>query len=262
MALAVAVDMNKRHAMVQPGHAPSRNRWIAACLALLLAACVLPMPCASPAESSAPPVRDPAHIFSRGVTSWQTLKRRNVVMQERDYSCGAAALATLVRYYWGDDVTEQFFLAALDQMLTPEEALDRIKNGLTLTDLRRVAVKTGYRASLGKLEFSKLAESRVPLVVGIKVRGYRHFVVFRGIAGGDVYLADPIRGNIRIPATEFVQQWQEKAILVVAKPGQSLPESSPLRVSYEESMLGEANKDVIEKHFLRPPVPFPLPTLP
>jgi predicted double-glycine peptidase len=239
-----------------------RSRIAAVWIAFLLFAQAFPVVSAEPAGESAPPVRDPEHIFQRGVTSWQRLRRQNVVMQERDFSCGAAALATLVRYYWGDDVTERSFLAALDQLLTREEAVDRIKNGLTLTDLRRAAVKTGYQASMGKLEFDKLAESRVPLVVGIKVRGYRHFVVFRGTDGYYVYLADPIRGNIRTPAWEFVNQWQENAILAVAKPGRHLPKDSPLMVSYHEAMLGESNKDVVEKHFLRPPVFFPLPDLP
>ena len=236
-----------------------RIRIAAVGIAFLLGAGAVPLTLAARAAEPVAPVRDPDHIFRRGVSSWQKLRQQNVVMQKRDYSCGAAALATLVRYYWGDDVSETRFLAALDQILTREEAIDRIKNGLTLTDLRRAAVKTGYQASMGKLEFNKLSESRVPLVVGIKVRGYRHFVVYRGTDGYYVYLADPIRGNIRTPAWEFVSQWQENAILAVAKPGRRLPKDSPLLVSYEEAMVGELNKDVVEKHYLRPPVPFPLP---
>src|SRR5579862_6421556 len=67
------------------------------------------------------PVRDPQHVFQRDVWSWRELKDKNVVKQNRDYSCGAASLCTLLKYYWGDNVTEQKILDTVDKMLTPEE---------------------------------------------------------------------------------------------------------------------------------------------
>jgi predicted double-glycine peptidase len=209
------------------------------------------------AGDTSPPIRDPEHRIQRAVMTWKELKQRNIVMQRRDFSCGAAALATLIRYYWGDNVTEQTFLVALDTLLTAGETRDRIQNGLTLTDLRRAAVKTGYQATLGELTFQKLTESKVPLVVGITVRDYKHFVVYRGFDGALVYLADPIRGNIRLPAGEFQEQWQANAVLVVAKPGEKIKETSPLSVRFEEIVLGELNKDMVEKTYLKTPAPFP-----
>src|ERR1700722_6356319 len=53
------------------------------------------------------PIRDPQHEFQGHVWSWTELKDKNVVKQVRDYSCGAASLCTLLRYYWGDNITEQ-----------------------------------------------------------------------------------------------------------------------------------------------------------
>src|SRR5690606_34749716 len=88
----------------------------------------------------AAPVRDADYRFSKHVRSWKQLKEQNIVMQRLDYSCGAAALATVIRYYWGDPATEDQFLRVLGGLLTPDEARDRIENGLTLTDLRRAAV--------------------------------------------------------------------------------------------------------------------------
>jgi uncharacterized protein len=209
------------------------------------------------AQDTSPPIRDPEHRIQRAVKTWKELKQQNVVMQRRDFSCGAAALATLIRYYWGDNVSEQTFLLALDKILTPTETRDRIQNGLTITDLRRAAVRTGYQASLGELTFQKLTESKVPLIVGITVRDYKHFVVYRGTDGELVYLADPIRGNIRIPASEFQEQWQENAVLVVAKPDEKIKESSSLSVRFEEIFLGELNKDMVQKTYLKSPVLFP-----
>jgi uncharacterized protein len=192
-----------------------------------------------------PPVRDPDHTFQLRVRDWIELKQRNIVMQRRDYSCGAAALATVCKFYWGDNVDENLFLRALDSILTDEEIADRIENGLAMSDLRRAAVKAGYQAVVGKLTFAKLTESRVPLVVGISPEGHDHFVVYRGTHGGWVYVADPIRGNVRMPVREFTKQWQENAVLAIHKPGQKVRTTSPLHVREEEKRLGETNDHVI-----------------
>lgn len=214
------------------------------------------------AQNRGAPVRDHQRLIQRHVKSWRELRRENVVVQKRDYSCGAAALATLVRYYWGDEVTEEMVLRELDKMLTREEALDRIKNGLTLTDLRRVAVRAGYQATMGKLKYEKLSESRVPLIIGITVRDYDHFVVYRGSDDRYVYLADPIRGNVRTPIWEFVEQWQKNAVLAVAKPNSKLKDVTPLTVSQSEMALGDLNAPFIRKNFMPPRAPFPKPVRP
>jgi predicted double-glycine peptidase len=188
-----------------------------------------------------PPVRDPQHGFQLRVRDWLELKRRNIVMQRRDYSCGAAALATVGKYYWGDNVDEDLFLRSLDSILSNKEIADRIKNGLAMSDLRKAAVDVGYQAVVGKLTFEKLAESKVPVIVGISPGGHDHFVVYRGTDGMWVYVADPIRGNVRMPIREFTKQWQQNAILVIHKPGQKVKTTSPLHVTWEETQLGMTN---------------------
>ena len=200
-----------------------------------------------------PPIRDPQHRFERPVRTWTANKRVNVVMQKQDYSCGAAALATVARYYWGDPVGERHFLSTIIGMLTHEQLEDRIKNGLTMTDMRLAAVKLGYVSTVGRLSYEELTQSKVPLIVGITVRDFDHFVVYRGSDDYYVYLADPIRGNLRIPAWEFVQQWQKNAVLVLAKPGQGPREHSPLTVTFAETQVGAANSDYLRRNALPPP---------
>ena len=200
-----------------------------------------------------PPVRDPDHQFQLRVRDYIELKQRNIVMQRRDYSCGAACLATVGKYFWGDDVDEDLFLRALDTILTEEEIADRIENGLAMSDLRRVAVKVGYQAVVGKLTFAKLTESRVPVIVGISPGGHDHFVVYRGTDREWVYVADPIRGNLRMPVPEFTKQWQENAVLVIAKPGKKVPTTSALAVRPEEFALGELNDHLIRTQPQRQP---------
>ena len=109
----------------------------------------------------------------------------------------------------------------------------------------------GYLASIGTLSFNELTESKVPVIVGIIVDDYDHFVVFRGTDLIYVYLADPIRGNIRTPVGEFLRQWQKNAILVVAKRNVDPKDSSALGVTAEEIYLGRTNRQEVSKQLGR-----------
>jgi predicted double-glycine peptidase len=203
-------------------------------------------------EPKGAPVRDDNRRFSKRVRDYRSLKRQNNVMQRRDYYCGAAALATVAKYYWEDNVDEEFFLTILDQILTPEEAKERVENGLAMADLRKAAVKAGYKAVVGKLTFEKLGESKVPLVIGIVVNDYDHFVVYRGTDGIHVYLADPIRGNLRIPSQVFIEQWQKNAVLAIVNPKKKVKKHSRLSLRGEELFLGEVNDQVVRTASERP----------
>jgi uncharacterized protein len=204
------------------------------------------------------PVRDPDHFTLNFAWSWKDLRDRNVVKQNRDYSCGAASLCTLLQYYWGDKVGEQKVLDTVDAMLKPEERKERIKNGLSLTDLRRVSVKLGYLSSIGTLTFEQLSQSKIPVIVPLTISGkFNHFVVYRGSDALYVYLADPARGNVRTRIDEFAKQWQKHAILVVAKKDQDLRENAPLSLRPEETDLGALNRFIIQKQVAAPISVFP-----
>lgn len=199
------------------------------------------------------PIRDGEHQFQLKVPNYIAIRNRNIVMQQRDFSCGAACLATICQYYWGDDVTELQVLTTLDLMLTAEETEDRIQNGLAMSDLRRAAVKLGYQSVVGTTTFDKLREMKVPAIVGIEPNGNKHFVVLKGVFGDHVYLADPIRGNIRMPNWEFVCQWQKKAILVVHKPGQKVKEHSALSITEADILRTQLNDQIIRSQEARQP---------
>ena len=233
-----------------------RNFTISTFASLALAFAFVAFPSNVHAQATSTPIRDGQHTFEKSTYSWKQLRRLNIVMQKRDYSCGAAAMATILQYYWGDRVTEDQILITIEKMLTAEEMKDRFKKGLAISDLRRAAVEMGYLSTIGTLTFKQLTESKVPLLVGISPNGYDHFVVYRGVDWDFVYLADPIRGNIRVPCQEFVAQWQKNAVLVIAKPDQEPPKISPLSIRADEIQLGNLNKQLIRtqppKAFTRP----------
>ena len=173
-------------------------------------------------------------------------------MQTRDYSCGAAALATVLRYYWGDPVGEDDVLIVLLKTLTPEETKDRFKHGLAISDLRRAAVDMGYLSTIGTISLQQLSQARAPVVVALKIKEYDHFVVYRGMCDGRVYLADPIRGNVRPTIPEFNGQWQKNAILVVVKPGTAPPLQSALSIRADEVGVGDMTAEMLRKQLPEP----------
>lgn len=95
--------------------------------------------------------------------------------------------------------------------------------------------------------------------LGTKQTEFRHFVVYRGFDGWWVYLADPIRGNVRTSAPEFIQQWQRNAVLIVAKPDTDPRKNAPLTVTRNEMYLGTLNyleaRKALTRQAATPPMP-------
>jgi predicted double-glycine peptidase len=200
------------------------------------------LPNTDPDERSLVPVWDQTRQFSVFVRNAKEIRTAGVVLQQRDFSCGAAALATVLNKFWGENTNETALLVAIATTLSRAELEERIKNGLTLTDLKRVCDRFGYTTVLGKLTVDKLADIKVPLIVGITVNDYDHFVVVRGADSKFVYLADPAVGKMRVPLEEFAQQWQKNAVLVVVKPKAQIPKNPPVALTDEEKSVGITNQ--------------------
>lgn len=169
------------------------------------------------------------------VKSMKAFRDTYVVRQRYDYSCGAAALATLLRYGFGDPATEQDVLKQLFDLLTDQEKVTSRKEGFSLRDLQRVALARRFKAEGFRIEPEDLDKISGPVLVYIEPRGYKHFAVLRGVQGGRVYLADPARGNIRMPLYAFVETWKQadgRGIIFVVEPNAGAPvAASPLALT-------------------------------
>src|SRR5260221_11202962 len=81
------------------------------------------------------------------VKSLLEIRRENVVIQAYDLSCGAAALGTLLRYAFGEPVTEKEIARGLisrkETMEHPE--LVQIRQGCSLLDLKGTVETLGYK---------------------------------------------------------------------------------------------------------------------
>ena len=163
------------------------------------------------------------------------LRDANVIKQQFDYSCGSAALATILRYGLGDSVTERQVLEQLFGLLSREELQETLRQGFSLLHLQRVAQARGHRAEGFRLEPQFLSGLSGPVIVYIQPRGYRHFAVLRGIRDDRVFLADPSLGNIRMPMYQFLESWLDDSgtgVIFVVEPTAGLREgNSPLALS-------------------------------
>lgn len=155
---------------------------------------------------------EPADAGTGGAAPVRSLiedRHRHVVLQQWELSCAAAALATVLRYQYGEPVTERSVALGLidreEYIANPD--LVRLRQGFSLLDMKRFVDALGYEGEgLGQLTFGDLVE-RAPIIVPVNLQGYPHFVVFRGATSGEVLLADPAFGNVTMSIRKFVEGW-------------------------------------------------------
>jgi len=157
------------------------------------------------------------------------LRDQNIVKQRLDYSCGAAALSTLLTYYFGDDTSERVLLEMLEERLSKDQQRLKQKSGFSLLDLKYIAEAKGYQAAGFKLTIEQLKHLAAPVIVFLKPLGYRHFAVLRGIRDGRVFIADPSRGNLRMSIHRFLAEW-DGIIFVLGHPNEKNITDYPLAV--------------------------------
>jgi predicted double-glycine peptidase len=192
--------------------------------ARLIAIALACVPLAAPAAET-PQARASFATGTSRVTmplrSFRELRDQGIVKQRLDYSCGPAALATLLTYTWNDPASEiQIIHGILLHLEQGQEAVRR-KEGFSLLDLQRVAQARGYKAQGFRIAPEYLDKLAGPVIVFIRPRGFEHFAVFKGMRGGRVHLADPSLGNMRRARYDFLPMWlgdDGKGIVFVVEP--------------------------------------------
>lgn len=139
------------------------------------------------------------------VVSLKEARFKSVIRQEHDFSCGSAALATLLTHHYGRATSER---EAFETMFATgdQETIQRF--GFSLLDMKRYLASLGYRAEGYRASLDKLAQAGVPAVTLINTKGYNHFVVIKGVRDDAVLVGDPALGLKAIPRAEFEAMWQ------------------------------------------------------
>lgn len=140
-------------------------------------------------------------------------KFRNQVHQAYDYSCGSAALATLLRFYVNLDIEERQVMEGMWSYGEQKKIVAR--RGFSLLDMKRFTTALGLRSAGYKAELADLLALKQPAVVPIEYAGFKHFVVLREIRDGHVYVADPSMGNLSFTVEQFEEHWDGKVLFVV-----------------------------------------------
>lgn len=151
-------------------------------------------------------------LFTKSVESMREARFRHLVRQHTDYSCGAAALATILRYGYRLDADEATVIDGMMGVADPDVVRER---GFSLLDIKRYVESLGMRGRGYRVDEDRLRSLRVPALVLMDVGGFRHFVVLKQVDGDRVELGDPILGNRSVPFEEFMASWPSRAVFIV-----------------------------------------------
>lgn len=160
--------------------------------------------CAQAFGASEPMPTAAGGAYSVQVTSWRDLPFRTVIRQQFDYSCGSAALATLLRFHYGQAVREAEIFAAMyrggDQ--------DKIRKvGFSLLDMKRYLAGAGFSSDGYRISLADFEKMTTPGIALIKTGAYRHFVVVKGVRGANVLVGDPALGLKVYSRAQFEAVW-------------------------------------------------------
>jgi predicted double-glycine peptidase len=151
-------------------------------------------------------------LYSGPVESMQESRYRNMVRQHTDYSCGASALATILRYAYHLNVDETQVIQGMMGVADTELVRQR---GFSMLDIKHYVESLGMRGRGYRVDEARLRSLRVPGLVLMDIRGFRHFVVLKQVRGDTVELADPMLGNRQLAVADFIKAWPSRAIFVV-----------------------------------------------
>ncbi len=151
-------------------------------------------------------------VIHKQIISIREQRYVNLIQQQTDFSCGAAALATILKYAYGRDITEESVMTDLLKISDPEVVRQK---GFSLLDVKNYVESIGMRGRGYQLELDALYEIKVPTLVLLNLNGYKHFVVLKKVVEGQVYVADPALGNKIYEINEFASMWNGVIFAVI-----------------------------------------------
>lgn len=167
------------------------------------------------AATTTTPVSQGGSLFFVAVKPMSELRFSNVVRQQFDLSCGAAAAATIFQHFYGTDISEA---EVIEYAIENGDKEEIAKRGFSMLEIKKFAESKGFVSEGFRIaDATKLRELKAPVLALIDTRGYKHFVVLKKVVGDEVIIADPAFGNSVKTLSEFEQLWN-KTILVILSP--------------------------------------------
>ena len=150
--------------------------------------------------------------YSAPVVSMKEQRFQKTLHQQYDFSCGSAALATLLTHHYNFRVSEQ---DVFREMFVSGDQAKIKKEGFSLLDIKNYLATHGFDADGYVAELDKLSIAKVPAIVLIKEQGYFHFVVVKGLRDGRVLIGDPSTGTRAISRNKFAEIWANNILFVI-----------------------------------------------
>jgi len=146
------------------------------------------------------------------VESYKERKFKNVIKQQYDFSCGSAAVATLLTYHYDYPVSEQ---KVFEEPINVSDQEKVKREGFSMLDMKNYLESIDFLADGYRLPLDKLDQTiRVPAITIINTNGYNHFVVIKGVREGRVLVADSAVGTRVFEQEEFESIWNGLVFLV------------------------------------------------
>ena len=160
-----------------------------------------------------------AHFASTGagdvalpITSIKQSRVASTLLQQYDFSCGSAALATLLTHHYGTAIDEQ---TVFTEMYAHGNQTKIQREGFSLLDMKRFLAGRGFQADGFEQPLDKLLKARIPAIVLVNENGYQHFVVIKGLQDDRILLGDPAQGTRAVSRETFEKLWQSKLLFVI-----------------------------------------------
>lgn len=131
---------------------------------------------------------------------YSTQRDQELIRQTKQYSCGSAALATLMKYYVGfENFTES---TALEKL-----ALDKDRE-ISLFEIKEVIKLYGFDSVGLEIMKDDILKIQKPVIAYIKTPlNADHFVVIKGIYRNKIFIGDPAIGNYFLTSKQFFKVW-------------------------------------------------------
>ena len=150
--------------------------------------------------------------FTIPIVSVKEQRFQTIYKQQFDFSCGSAALASLLSFHY-DDVVDEYSVFIDMYKHGHQEKIQQ--QGFSLLDMKRYLSRRGYQSNGFRISLEQLAKAQVPAITIINQNGYLHFVIVKGSNNKEVLVGDPAAGLKVYHIDEFTRMWNKQILFVI-----------------------------------------------
>lgn len=143
-------------------------------------------------------------ITLSSATTWKDIRDSQVTKQDKDYSCGASSLSTILTYFYQTPITETQILEDIAQGKEQDEIM------ASFQDLANVSKQYGFVGKGIATNYDSLKKIKIPVIVYLDHKRSDHFSVVRAIDEHNVYLSDSSWGNRTLTRKQFEKMWNTR----------------------------------------------------